>query len=226
MYALYFQHEVPTMAEIDKPSLILDALQSLLEEKTLQNISVSEIAKRAGIGKGSIYYYYPSKDAILDALIMRSYKVPLETAKRLAMQTEVPPFTRLAMVFQSCQSVSAAFIQKSRILDPSFQNVSSTQEITFLHQKYVNYMITELHPALTAIIRQGIQRGEIRFDNPEALSEIVLIVLIIKLDNTIIPSSAEDIENTVKGLIRLLEKGADIPAGTLQYLSPVTIHNQ
>lgn len=208
------------MAEIDKHSLILDALQSLLEEKTLQNISVSEIAKRAGMGKGSIYYYYPSKDAILDALIMRSYKTPLETAKRLAMQTEVPPFTRLAMVFQACQSVSATFIQKSRILDPSFRNVPSMQEITFLHQKYANYMITELHPALTAIIRQGIERGEIHFDNPEALSEIVLIVLIIKLDNTILPSSPGEIENTIKGLISLLEKGAAIPAGTLQYLSP------
>ncbi len=211
------------MPEIDKRNLILDALQSLLEEKRLQNISVSEIARKAGMGKGSIYYYYPSKDAILDALITRSYKIPSETAKRLAMQTDVPPFTRLAMVFQACQSVSATFIRKSRILDPPFSGTckkSPEDETVFLHQKYANYMITELHPALTAIIRQGIERGEIHFDNPEALSEIVLIVLIIKLDNTIIPSSAEDIENTVKGLISLLEKGAGIPAGTLQYLSP------
>ena len=62
------------MPDMKKYDLILDALQKLLEEKTIQNISVSEIAQRAGIGKGSIYYYFPSKDAVLDALIERSYE--------------------------------------------------------------------------------------------------------------------------------------------------------
>ena len=59
---------------------ILDALQTLLENQELQNISVSEIAQTAGIGKGSIYYYFPSKDAILQALVERNYEKPLQTA--------------------------------------------------------------------------------------------------------------------------------------------------
>ena len=44
------------MAVSDKYNTILDALQSLLESNDLKNISVSDIAKAAGIGKGSIYY--------------------------------------------------------------------------------------------------------------------------------------------------------------------------
>ena len=56
------------MPDTKKYDRILDALQQLLEEQTIQNISVSDIAKEAGIGKGSIYYYFPSKEAILDAL--------------------------------------------------------------------------------------------------------------------------------------------------------------
>ena len=52
-----------------KQEQILDALQALLENKNIQNISVSEIAQTAGIGKGSIYYYFPSKDSIVDALV-------------------------------------------------------------------------------------------------------------------------------------------------------------
>ena len=63
-----------------KYELILDSLQKLLESKNLQTISVSEIAHTAGIGKGSIYYYFPSKDAILDALVERNYEKPLTTA--------------------------------------------------------------------------------------------------------------------------------------------------
>ena len=87
-----------------KQNQILDALQTLLEDKTIQNISVSEIAQAAGIGKGSIYYYFPSKDSIVDALVERSYEKPLETAKKLARQTSISPFTRMALIFQACRN--------------------------------------------------------------------------------------------------------------------------
>ena len=71
-------------AQKKKYNLILDSLQKLLENKKLQTISVSEIAQTAGIGKGSIYYYFPSKDAILEALVERNYEKPLTTAKSLS----------------------------------------------------------------------------------------------------------------------------------------------
>ena len=61
------------MAESTKSEKILDALQQLMEKNNIHHISVSDIAAKAGIGKGSIYYYFSSKDAILDALIKRSY---------------------------------------------------------------------------------------------------------------------------------------------------------
>ena len=61
------------MARQDKYEKILDALQTLLEDRNLQTISVSEIAQTAGIGKGSIYYYFPAKEAILKTLIERNY---------------------------------------------------------------------------------------------------------------------------------------------------------
>ena len=89
------------MTKQEKYNNILDALQKLLESKTIQSISVSEIAQAAGMGKGSIYYYFSSKDAILEALIDRNYRIPLDTAKNLACQTEISPFTRMAMIFQA-----------------------------------------------------------------------------------------------------------------------------
>ena len=71
---------------------------------------------------------------------------------------------------------------------------------------------------LAEIIKQGIDKGEISFDNPDALAEIVLIVLTVKMDNTLIPSSREEIENTIAGLVSLLEKGTDNPPGSLNFL--------
>lgn len=81
---------MPKQLKYDK---ILDALQKLLETKELSNISVSEIAQTAEIGKGSIYYYFSSKDAILEALVERNYEAPITTARHLAEQREISPFT-------------------------------------------------------------------------------------------------------------------------------------
>ncbi|MDD6848659.1 MAG: hypothetical protein PUD53_07835 [Oscillospiraceae bacterium] len=39
-----------------------------------------------------------------------------------------------------------------------------------------------------------------------------------KLDNTLVPSTPEEIENTVLGLISLLEKGTENPKGSLNFL--------
>lgn len=203
------------MANTQKYDQILDALQQLLTDKSMQNISVSDIAAQAGIGKGSIYYYFPSKEAILDALIRRNYENPLQTAKNLADQTEIPPFTRMAMLFQACRSSAAAFLkqggEKSRTI--------SIQESAYLHQKYLNYLVSELKPNLAKIIRQGIEAGEIHFDYPEALAEIVLIILGVKLNNTFLSTTPEDCEYTIRGLIALLEQGTGVPEGTLNYLS-------
>ena len=202
------------VANRPKYDQILDALLNLMESRNILSISVSEIAQTAGMGKGSIYYYFPSKDAILDALIERNYEKPLETAKTLAGQTEISPFTRMAMIFQACRSSSTEFLRQEEPV-----SLTSAQEHAFIHQKYMAHLISELKPVLTEIIRQGIDNGEIHFDRPAALAEIVLIVLTVKLDNTLVPSSREGIEDVMRGLVSLLEKGTENPAGSLNFLT-------
>ena len=195
-----------------KQTQILDALQTLLKTKHIQNISVSEIAQTAGIGKGSIYYYFPSKDSIVDALVERNYEAPLKTAKKLAMQTDISPFTRMALIFQACRNSSSAFRTRKD------SELSDAREDAFIRQKYMRHLISEMKPVLTEIIRQGIREGQIHFEHPAALAEIVLIVLTVKLDNSLAPSEPQETEETIRGLISLLEKGTENPAGSLNFL--------
>lgn len=199
-----------------KYTKILDALQTLLEQKDIQSISVSEIARAADMGKGSLYYYFPSKEAILEALVERDYEKPLQTAKSLAAKTDISSFTRMAMIFQACRNSSIQF--RVRRNAPAS---GSAPEQAFIHQKYLTYLTAELKPVLTDIIRQGIEDGVIHFDRPAALAEIVLIVLAVKLDNTLVPSTPEETEDTILGLIALLEKGTGNPAGTLNFLQAI-----
>ena len=44
---------------------ILEAASQLLAEKSFNEISLAQIAARAGVTKGSVYYYYKTKDDIL-----------------------------------------------------------------------------------------------------------------------------------------------------------------
>ncbi len=203
------------MPNQNKHDRILDALQTLLQTRSLQTISVNEIAQTAEIGKGSIYYYFPSKDSIFEALIERSYEEPLKTAKVLADQRDISPFTRMAMIFQACRNSSSQFLQSQN------RTAADAPEKAFLHQRYVSHIVSELKPVLAEIIRQGIRQGEIHFDRPEALAEIVLIVLTIKLDNSIVETSKDEVRDTIAGLITLLEKGTENPPGSLNFLMAI-----
>lgn len=189
---------MPKQLKYDK---ILDALQKLLETKELSNISVSEIAQTAEIGKGSIYYYFSSKDAILEALVERNYEAPITTARHLAEQREISPFTRMALIFQACPKFLCGFFK-----DTAINYKWLRPERAFLHQKYMNHLIVSLKPVLASIIEQGIAQDLIRCADPVSLAEIVLIVLTVKMDNTLIPSTADEIEQTISALVSLLEK--------------------
>lgn len=45
--------------------IIIEATEGLLETKKLSDISLAEVAKAAGISKGTLYYHYKTKDEIL-----------------------------------------------------------------------------------------------------------------------------------------------------------------
>src|ERR1700723_2407444 len=60
-------------------SVILEASARILESDGLQGFNTNAIAVRAGVSVGSIYQYFPNKDAIVVALIS-SFKEALHDA--------------------------------------------------------------------------------------------------------------------------------------------------
>jgi AcrR family transcriptional regulator len=48
-----------------RPDEVLDAALDLFIEKGFAATRVEDIAKRAGISKGAVYLYFPSKEAII-----------------------------------------------------------------------------------------------------------------------------------------------------------------
>lgn len=190
-----------------KRDQILDALRNLLENQNIQHISVNDIAKEAGIGKGSIYYYFSSKDEILNALISRTYEDALAMAKELVHQTELSIYSRLAKITNACIAAASEFLKRSKATQGMVNDSERIYDSAYIHQQFMKHSIVDFKDIYTEIIQQEIDRGTISFDSAAEIAEIVLIVLTVKIDNSLSPSSEEATARTLQTLITLLERG-------------------
>lgn len=190
-----------------KRDQILDAFRELLENENIRHISVNEIAKKAGIGKGSIYYYFSSKDEILNALIKRTYADVLEMAKELVHQTDLSIYVRLAKITNACVEATKDFLRRSESVRDKLPASERIYNRAYIHQQFMKHSIVDFKEIYTEIIQQEIDKGNLKFDSAAEIAEIVLIVLTVKIDNTLSPSSDEETAKTLQTLITLLERG-------------------
>jgi TetR/AcrR family transcriptional regulator, ethionamide resistance regulator len=56
----------------DRERAILTTAEQLLEQKSLREISVDDLARGAGISRPTFYFYFPSKEAVLLTLLDRA----------------------------------------------------------------------------------------------------------------------------------------------------------
>lgn len=195
-----------------KADLILDSMQKLMLKKDTRSISVSEIAKEAGIGKGSIYYYFKSKEEIVDAVIERSYSDAIQKAKELVQAPGLDALTKMEIIFRTCRDSS---MELSRQEAGSYME---RQQSALLHQQYIYIMIRNLRPILADIIRQGNQEKTITCNSPEETAEIVLILLTIKFDTYLSNSDASQTQKTLDVFTYMLETSFHIEKGRLDYI--------
>ena len=78
-----------------RPDEVLDAALALFVENGYAHTSVAQIARAAGISKGAVYLYFPSKQAILEGLVKRA--VQPVSARALEALPHVPGNTRAAL---------------------------------------------------------------------------------------------------------------------------------
>lgn len=201
------------MQNNNKRERILDAMQELMRTASAQSISVSDIAQKAGIGKGSIYYYFSSKNDIIDAVIERSYSRVLDAGRELAASSHMDAFQKMEIIYNACLDSSTELRRQEAI-----GTFNEQQESAFIHQKFARIIITKLKPILTDIIRQGINEGGIRCEYPEETAQIVLTVLTITLDNNLVPAGPEQIGRVLTAFTQMQEKSMGMPADTLQFL--------
>ncbi|WP_329458601.1 TetR/AcrR family transcriptional regulator [Streptomyces sp. NBC_01497] len=82
--------ETPRKGDLREQAL-LDAAEGLLARTGLERMTVEDIAKGAGISRGSLYFYFDSKQDVLAGLVARTMAAIREDAARAAEDTATPP---------------------------------------------------------------------------------------------------------------------------------------
>ncbi|GHC12371.1 TetR family transcriptional regulator [Gemmobacter caeni] len=78
----------------EKQRGILENAAAVFAEQGMEKASMSQIAAHAQVSKALLYHYYPSKDALIFAIIM-THLEGLETATEEADDPTLPPADRL-----------------------------------------------------------------------------------------------------------------------------------
>lgn len=195
----------------DKRELILNAAQELMCKIPDKEISVNLIARTAGIAKGSIYYYFESKDEILDAVVEKCYKSAIHEFFR-ELNSEEPALSKIRLLFQSMLKSEFSNNQQNLIL------TLHLHEDLLLHNKLKRIAVQEISPVLTALLQQGCTEGSIQTDYPKESAEMIIAILAFFLDNTFFPSDNISMNHKLRTLAYSLEMFLNAAKGSFDFL--------
>ncbi len=197
----------------NKKELILNSAEEIMcrMEDPISDITVEMIAKNAGIGKGSIYYYFKSKDEIIDAVIERSYSIAIREFFDSIKQCS-DTFEKLKMLFRSILKKEFNDNRKNVIIS------LHVQDNLVLHHKMMITAIKTVSPILTEILNEGRSEGFIHTDSPKESAEMIVAMLTFLLDNSFFPADNESMYRKLKLYARVLETSLMTKEGRFNFL--------
>jgi AcrR family transcriptional regulator len=129
---------------------ILAATMQLLSEKPLRDISMEEIARKAGVGKATIYKWWPSKAFVaLDAFLRKANRM-MPTPDTGSVRRDILEQVRSLMVFYNGPD--------GHVLGQFVAEAQSDKEFAALYRER---FLKPRREATRVIFDRGVQRGEI-----------------------------------------------------------------
>jgi AcrR family transcriptional regulator len=150
-------------------SEFLDQAQALFLARGYDNTSLNDVIAESGTSKGAFYYYFPSKEALLEALADRIARQAFAEVQGFVDESGLDPLARLnAFLAVSCQFkldmaqegwaiFAALFRPENRVL---YQRIAVAWEALF-------------QPVLTKLIAQGVKERVFDTFDPEGVGEML-----------------------------------------------------
>ncbi len=144
----------PDSSEIRR-NQILDAATTVFVRQGFQHARMDDIVEESGLSKGTLYWYFKSKEDIINAILRRLFAGALESLESL---------------LEAEGTVSERLVQLTSDRVTGMKRMSSLVPIIFefyavaVHQQWVKQFIGEyfkhFRGLLEDLIQQGIDRGE------------------------------------------------------------------
>ena len=165
-------------AKVVREELILDAAERLLARYGYRKMTIDDLAREAGIGKGTVYLHFRSKEAIVLSHIDRVVNRVLAQLREIAA-SDAPPAAKLRDMlivrvmsrFDSVQQFTESISEVLRDLRPA------------LLQRREGYFEEEAK-VLSGVLRDGQRAGAFR--RHEALATARTLIL---ASNSLLPFS-------------------------------------
>ena len=143
---------------------ILAAALPVFIQKGLAATRMADIADAAGMGYGSVYHYFPDKEAIFTALIERSMEASTQHV-RAVLEMEGSPWERLewwlsrAMTWVRKHPEVILFMTQVLINEPAHETL----------RRLVYQLGRASHQELRQLIAEGQEAGQVIAGNPDQL---------------------------------------------------------
>jgi AcrR family transcriptional regulator len=154
----------------ERPQQILDAALAIFGERGLAAARLEDIAKRAGLSKGTIYLYFPNKEELFREVIRHTIIAQIERAEReLAAATQqsasetLGEFVRGYWGFLRSPNFAALF----RLIHAELSNFPD------LARFYGREVIERVFRLVSSIVERGVRSGEFRSIDPAVAARML-----------------------------------------------------
>ncbi len=171
---------------------ILDAALDLLQERSLRELTIEAVAERAGVGKATIYRWWPTKAHLaLDAYLRHMGRAVEARDSGSAERDFLAQLLGLIELYES---------PRGRILKQFLAECQADAAFASLYRERF------LHPrreAVRCIWRRGVEQGEIDGAlDCELILDMIFAPLVYRLLAGHAPFTGEDAENLVRAVFR------------------------
>ena len=213
----------------ERKNEFLDTAQQLFFTQGYDQTSVDAIIRKIGLSKGTFYYYFKSKEDLLDQLTCRMGEKILEEVKKIADRKDLDAIDKLNEAYAVTRSVKLENIELLKVLIKVLYN---DRNLFFRYKIFLKF--TELiTPEFTKIIRQGVNEKLFNTPYPEEAARLIFEIantfsgkipnLIIDLDEN--PENLEKVEREFKVYENAIERIIGAKEGTFNIIDQNGLKN-
>ena len=131
-----------------------------------ENTSVDEIIEEAGIAKGTYYYYFESKEQMLEEVINMMIETEAQKANAI-LDANIPAPQKLVGIIAS--------FRPSNEEQPIGDALNRPENI-MMHEKTTKMLIEKMTPIVSGVVEEGIKEGIFDCDNiPERVKTVLIL---------------------------------------------------